>query len=75
MKTLPYAFGVVFVIAAGLAAQAPGQPAGPGRGGRGQAPDPQIYPGDSVVVDGSAVKAAQKQILQSIPLLSIFGPL
>jgi polysaccharide export outer membrane protein len=42
---------------------------------RGQAADPQIYPGDIVVVDGSSVKAAQKQILQSIPLLSIFGPL
>ena len=42
---------------------------------RGQNPDPQIYPGDIVVVDGSSVKAAQKQILQSIPLLSIFGPL
>lgn len=42
---------------------------------RGQAPDPQIYPGDIVVVDGSKVKATQKQILQSIPLLAIFGPL
>lgn len=42
---------------------------------RGEAPDPQIYPGDIVVVDGSSVKATQKQILQSIPLLSIFGPL
>ena len=42
---------------------------------RGQAPDPQIYPGDIVVVDGSSVKATQKQILQSIPLLSIFAPL
>lgn len=42
---------------------------------RGQAPDPQIYPGDIVVVDGSRVKATQKQILQSIPLLAIFGPL
>jgi polysaccharide export outer membrane protein len=42
---------------------------------RGQSPDPRIYPGDIVVVDGSSVKAAQKQILQSIPLLSIFGPL
>jgi polysaccharide biosynthesis/export protein len=42
---------------------------------RGQAPDPQIYPGDIVVVDGSSIKAAQKQILQSIPLLAIFGPL
>jgi polysaccharide biosynthesis/export protein len=42
---------------------------------RGQSPDPQIYPGDIVVVDGSHVKAMQKQILQSIPLLAIFGPI
>jgi polysaccharide export outer membrane protein len=42
---------------------------------RGQAQDPQIYPGDIVVVDGSSLKATQKQILQSIPLLAIFGPL
>ena len=42
---------------------------------RGQSPDPEIYPGDIVVVDGSRIKAAQKQILQSIPLLAIFGPL
>lgn len=42
---------------------------------RGQVPDPTIYPGDIIVVDGSSVKAAQKKILQSIPLLSIFGPL
>jgi polysaccharide export outer membrane protein len=42
---------------------------------RGEAPDPEIFPGDVVVVDGSRVKAVQKQILQSIPLLAIFGPL
>jgi polysaccharide export outer membrane protein len=42
---------------------------------RGQSPDPEIYPGDIIVVDGSKVKATQKQILQSIPLLAIFGPL
>ena len=42
---------------------------------RGEAPDPEIYPGDIIVVDGSRVKATQKQILQSIPLLAIFGPL
>jgi len=41
---------------------------------RGEAPDPQIYPGDIVVVDGSSIKAAQKQIFQSFPLLSIFRP-
>lgn len=42
---------------------------------RGEAADPEIFPGDIVVVDGSRVKAVQKQILQSIPLLAIFGPL
>jgi len=42
---------------------------------RGQSPDPQIFPGDIVVVDGSSVKATQRAILQTIPLLSIFGPL
>jgi polysaccharide export outer membrane protein len=42
---------------------------------RGQSQDPPIYPGDIVVVDGSSIKAAQKQILQTIPLLAIFGPL
>ena len=42
---------------------------------RGEMADPQIYPGDIIVVDGSSVKAAQKQIFQSIPLLAIFGPL
>lgn len=42
---------------------------------RGEARDPPIYPGDIVVVDGSKIKAAQKQILQSVPLLYIFRPL
>jgi polysaccharide export outer membrane protein len=42
---------------------------------RGEMADPQIYPGDIIEVDGSSVKAAQKQIFQSIPLLAIFGPL
>lgn len=41
---------------------------------RGQNPDPSIYPGDIVVVDGSAIKALQKQILQNLPILSIFRP-
>lgn len=41
---------------------------------RGQAPDPQIYPGDIVVVDGSAIKATQKSILNSLPIFSIFRP-
>lgn len=41
---------------------------------RGEAKDPQIYPGDIVVVDGSKVKAIQKQILAGIPLLNYFRP-
>jgi polysaccharide export outer membrane protein len=42
---------------------------------RGQAQDPLVYAGDIVVVDGSSVKATEKRILQSIPLLALFGPL
>jgi polysaccharide export outer membrane protein len=41
---------------------------------RGEAPDPEIFPGDIVVVDGSKIKAAQKQLFQTFPLLSIFRP-
>lgn len=42
---------------------------------RGQAPDPTIYPGDIVVVDGSRIKAIQKQVLSTIPVVSIFSPI
>lgn len=42
---------------------------------RGETQDPPVYAGDIVVVDGSHVKAVEKQILQSVPLLAIFGPL
>ena len=41
----------------------------------GQAKDPPVFAGDIVVVDGSGIKALQKQLFQSIPLLSIFGPI
>lgn len=41
---------------------------------RGEAADPQVYAGDIIVVDGSATKAAQRQILNSLPILSIFRP-
>jgi polysaccharide export outer membrane protein len=41
---------------------------------RGEAPDPEVYAGDIIVVDGSATKAAQRQILNSLPILSIFRP-
>jgi polysaccharide export outer membrane protein len=40
----------------------------------GQAKDPEIYPGDIVVVDGSAIKEGFKRIMQSFPLFSIFRP-
>ena len=42
---------------------------------RGQAPDPPIYPGDIVIVDGSAVKEAWKRVLQSFPIFSVFSPI
>lgn len=41
---------------------------------RGQMEDPKVYPGDIVVVDGSKTKAIQREILQSLPILSIFRP-
>ncbi|HEY5723621.1 MAG TPA: polysaccharide biosynthesis/export family protein [Allosphingosinicella sp.] len=41
---------------------------------RGQMEDPKVYPGDIVVVDGSKVKAIQREILQTLPLISIFRP-
>lgn len=41
---------------------------------RGQAKDPPVYAGDIVVIDGSSIKAAQKQFFQSFQLLSIFRP-
>ena len=39
---------------------------------RGEAQDPPIYPGDIVVVDGSAIKEAWKRVLQSFPFSRIF---
>ena len=41
---------------------------------RGEEKDPDIYAGDIVVIDGSSVKAVQKQLLNSLPVLSIFKP-
>jgi polysaccharide export outer membrane protein len=41
---------------------------------KGESPDPAIYPGDIVVIDGSGIKSVQKQLLNSIPILSIFRP-
>ncbi len=41
----------------------------------GEMPDPPVYSGDIVVVDGSGIKATQKSLFRAIPLLSIFRPL
>ncbi len=41
---------------------------------RGEAEDPRVYPGDIVVIDGSSIKALQKQIMSNLPILSIFRP-
>jgi polysaccharide export outer membrane protein len=41
---------------------------------RGEAEDPKIYSGDIIVVDGSNVKAVQREVLQALPILSIFRP-
>jgi len=40
----------------------------------GEMEDPPVYSGDIIIVDGSRVKATQKKIFQSIPLLNIFRP-
>lgn len=42
---------------------------------RGESPDPQLYAGDIVMVDGSKVKEAQRRIFQAVPLLNIFSPM
>ena len=42
---------------------------------RGSAEDPKVYSGDIIIVDGSNIKQIQREILQSLPLLSIFNPM
>jgi len=37
-------------------------------------PNPTIYGGDIVIVDGSALKAAYREILTALPLVAIFQP-
>ena len=41
---------------------------------RGKAADPDVFGNDIVVVDGSSSKAALKNVLQTLPLISIFRP-
>lgn len=42
---------------------------------RGQMEDPQIFSGDIVVVDGSKIRALQREIMSAIPLLGMFNPI
>lgn len=37
---------------------------------RGEDRNPRVYPGDTVIVDGSALRKAQREILQALPLAS-----
>ncbi len=41
---------------------------------RGEMEDPPVFAGDIIVIDGSSIKAVQKQLLNSLPILSIFKP-
>ena len=41
---------------------------------RGEMEDPPVYAGDIVIVDGSSIKALQKTLLNSLPLVNMFKP-
>ena len=41
---------------------------------RGEAPDPAVFAGDIIIVDGSSIKALQKRILDSMSILQVFRP-
>jgi polysaccharide export outer membrane protein len=42
---------------------------------RGEMDDPKIYSGDIIVVDGSSVRALQREILSALPIVGLFNPL
>jgi polysaccharide export outer membrane protein len=42
---------------------------------RGEAPDPPVYRGDIIVVDGSRTRQMYRDFLQAIPILSVFRPI
>ena len=42
---------------------------------RGEMEDPQVYRGDIIVVDGSNVRAIQRELLTALPLIGIFNPI
>lgn len=41
---------------------------------KGKDPDPEIFRDDVIVVDGSGVKSAFRNLIQTVPLLAIFRP-
>lgn len=41
---------------------------------RGEADDPEVYPGDIIIVDGSSIKKLQKTVLGAIPIVGMFLP-
>lgn len=41
---------------------------------RGEMEDPPVYAGDIVIVDGSSIKALQKTLLNTLPLVNMFKP-
>ena len=41
---------------------------------RGEAPDPAVFAGDIVIVDGSSIKALQKRLMDSMSILQVFRP-
>ncbi len=41
---------------------------------RGEDPDPEIYRGDIIVVDGSNTRRAWRDVIQTVPIFSIFRP-
>jgi polysaccharide export outer membrane protein len=42
---------------------------------KGRSEDPLVYSGDIIVVDGSKIAQIQRQVIQTVPILGIFGPL
>jgi polysaccharide export outer membrane protein len=41
---------------------------------KGEAEDPKIYSGDIIIVDGSKIKQAQREVFSVLPILGIFNP-
>jgi polysaccharide export outer membrane protein len=41
---------------------------------KGEAEDPKIYSGDIIIVDGSKIKQAQRDVFSVLPILGIFNP-